>query len=190
MQKIFTQARGTRRSSILALTGVLAGCSSADSDHKIRIGIKVDQPGLGYQDGNTYTGFDVEVARYVAGKLGYPKSRLSSSNPRRQPRKHAQYRPGRHDFATYSSLKAAKKTVDLRGPYYTAGQDLLVRADNTDIHGTGRPQRQEPLLRHRLHQRPEGAGQVRQEREPGQQVNSYSDCVVAPQRRRGGRRHH
>ena len=37
----------------LALTGVLAGCSSADSDHKIRIGIKVDQPGLGYQDGNT-----------------------------------------------------------------------------------------------------------------------------------------
>ena len=57
-------------------TGTLAGCSSADNDHKIRIGIKFDQPGLGYQDGSQYTGFDVDVARYIAGKLGYSEDQI------------------------------------------------------------------------------------------------------------------
>ena len=34
-------------------------------------------------------------------------------------------------FATYSISESRKKTVDFAGPYYTAGQDLLVRVDNT-----------------------------------------------------------
>ena len=38
-------------------------------------------------------------------------------------------------FATYSISDSRKKTVDFAGPYHTAGQDLLVRADNTDIKG-------------------------------------------------------
>lgn len=76
MKKYSRRLAALAAAASLALTGVLAGCSSADSDHKIRIGIKVDQPGLGYQDGNTYTGFDVEVARYVAGKLGYSKEQI------------------------------------------------------------------------------------------------------------------
>src|SRR5699024_7848847 len=37
----------------------------------IRIGIKFDQPGLGYKDGDTFTGFDVDVATYIADQLGY-----------------------------------------------------------------------------------------------------------------------
>ncbi|MDN6683728.1 MAG: ABC transporter substrate-binding protein, partial [Bifidobacterium crudilactis] len=48
----------------------LAGCgstsSSTASNHTINIGIKFDQPGLGYKDGDKYTGFDVSVAEYVA----------------------------------------------------------------------------------------------------------------------------
>ena len=35
------------------------------------VGIKFDQPGLGLKEGDDYTGFDVEVAKYVAKELGY-----------------------------------------------------------------------------------------------------------------------
>ena len=43
-------AAGT--AAALALGFALTGCSSAaDAKPKIRIGIKYDQPGLGYQDG-------------------------------------------------------------------------------------------------------------------------------------------
>ena len=134
MQKYSRRLAALAAAASLALTGVLAGCSSADSDHKIRIGIKVDQPGLGYQDGNTYTGFDVEVARYVAGKLGYSEEQIEFVESPAANRENM-LNTGQVDmiFATYSISESRKKTVDFAGPYYTAGQDLLVRADNTDI---------------------------------------------------------
>ena len=136
MQKYSRKLAALAAAASLALTGTLAGCSSAESDHKIRIGIKVDQPGLGYQDGNTYTGFDVEVARYVAGKLGYSEEQIEFVESPAANRENM-LNTGQVDmiFATYSISDSRKKTVDFAGPYYTAGQDLLVRADNTDIHG-------------------------------------------------------
>jgi glutamate transport system substrate-binding protein len=38
-------------------------------------------------------------------------------------------------FATYSITDARKEKVSFGGPYFIAGQDLLVAADNTDITG-------------------------------------------------------
>ena len=38
-------------------------------------------------------------------------------------------------FATYSITDERKEKVSFAGPYFVAGQDLLVRADNTDITG-------------------------------------------------------
>ena len=136
MQKYSRKLAALAAASSLALTGVLTGCSSADSGNKIRIGIKVDQPGLGYQDGNTYTGFDVEVARYVAGKLGYSESQIEFVESPASNRENM-LNTGQVDmiFATYSISESRKRTVDFAGPYYTAGQDLLVRVDNNDIHG-------------------------------------------------------
>ena len=43
----------------------------------INIGIKFDQPGLGFQDGSDYTGFDVDVAKYVACELGYAEDAIT-----------------------------------------------------------------------------------------------------------------
>ena len=40
--------------------------------------------------------------------------------------------------ATYSITDARKEKVSFAGPYFVAGQDLLVRADNTDITGPSR----------------------------------------------------
>lgn len=59
----------------LALTSCGGSDSEADGD-KIRIGIKFDQPGLGFKDGDNYTGFDVDVAKYVANELGYAEDKV------------------------------------------------------------------------------------------------------------------
>ena len=48
----------------------------ADETGKIRIGIKFDQPGLGFKKNGTYVGFDVDVAKYVAKKLGYSEDEI------------------------------------------------------------------------------------------------------------------
>lgn len=136
MKKYSRKLAALAAAASLALTGTLAGCSSSGSDHKIRIGIKFDQPGLGYQDGSQYTGFDVEVARYVAGKLGYSENQIEFVESPSANRENM-LNNGQVDmiFATYSITDSRKKSVDFAGPYYTAGQDLLVRADNTDIKG-------------------------------------------------------
>jgi hypothetical protein len=44
---------------------------------KLTIGISFDQPGLGFKDGDNYTGFDVETAKYVAKALGVPESGIT-----------------------------------------------------------------------------------------------------------------
>ena len=117
-------------------TGGASGTGSGGASGTIKIGVKFDQPGLGYQNGGKHTGFDVDVATYVAGKLGYKPSQIqwveSPSAQREQ-----MLQTGQVDmiFATYSITDARKKVVDFAGPYFVAGQDLLVSKDNTDITG-------------------------------------------------------
>ena len=59
----------------VACTMSLAACG-ADETGKIRIGIKFDQPGLGFKKSGTYVGFDVDVAKYIAKKLGYSEDQI------------------------------------------------------------------------------------------------------------------
>jgi glutamate transport system substrate-binding protein len=102
----------------------------------VKIGIKFDQPGLGYQDGSTYTGFDVDVATYVAGELGFSEDQIEwVEAPSAQ--RETMLQTGQVDmiFATYSITDTRKETVAFAGPYFVAGQDLLVAEDNTDITG-------------------------------------------------------
>ena len=102
----------------------------------ITIGIKFDQPGLGYQDGSEYTGFDVDVATYVAEKLGYSADQIEwVEAPSAQ--RETMLQTGQADmiFATYSITDTRKESVAFAGPYFVAGQDLLVAEDNTDITG-------------------------------------------------------
>ena len=142
MKKSFFNRAATKffaasTAAALALGFTLTGCSSAsDSKPKIRIGIKYDQPGLGYQDGQDYTGFDVDVARYIAGKLGYSEDQIEFVESPSANRENM-LSNGQVDMilATYSISDSRKKSVDFAGPYYVAGQDLLVRADETSITG-------------------------------------------------------
>ncbi|RJO74718.1 glutamate ABC transporter substrate-binding protein [Nocardia panacis] len=122
-----------------------AGCGSSEKksalDHakggKLTIGIKFDQPGLGLRNKDgSYSGFDVEVARYVAGKLGVkPDGITFKESP--SPQRETLIENGQVDYivATYSISDQRKEKVDFAGPYYIAGQSLLVRADNATING-------------------------------------------------------
>lgn len=113
----------------------LAGCS--DGGHKITIGTKFDQPGLAVKkpDG-TMAGFDVDVATYVAGQLGYAPGDIEwKESPSAQ--RETLIQNGQVDYivATYSITDSRKQKVAFAGPYLQTGQNLLVRADDTDITG-------------------------------------------------------
>ena len=89
----------------------------------VTIGIKFDQPGLGQQEGSNYTGFDVEVARYVAKELGYTDVTFKES-PSPQRETLLQSKQVKMIFATYSINDDRKTKVSFAGPYFVAGQDL------------------------------------------------------------------
>ena len=122
--------------AIAAATALtLAGCSSDNGDG-ITIGIKFDQPGLGLKSGDTFSGFDVDVARYIAKELGFEEDDImfeESPSPNRE----NMLSSGQVDMiiATYSITDTRKEKVSFAGPYFVAGQDLLVNVDNEDITG-------------------------------------------------------
>ncbi|OCF85543.1 glutamate ABC transporter substrate-binding protein [Nocardia brasiliensis] len=104
---------------------------------KLTIGIKFDQPGLGLRNKDgSFTGFDVEVAEYVANKLGVRPDGIDFKETP-TPQRELMLESGQVDFvvASYSITEQRKTRIGFAGPYYTAGQALLVRADNTDISG-------------------------------------------------------
>ncbi|MHA7153739.1 glutamate ABC transporter substrate-binding protein [Arthrobacter sp. TMN-50] len=109
--------------------------SEAGSD-SIRIGIKFDQPGLGFDEGGEYSGFDVDVAKYVAAELGYEEDQIEwVEAPSANRENLLSTEEVDMIFATYSITDERKETVDFAGPYFVAGQDLLVRADDEEITG-------------------------------------------------------
>lgn len=125
---------------------IATGVSLADSPTfqkvqqagKIRIGVKADQPGLGLRDAATgaYRGFDIEVAKMVSASLGLKPDQIEfveTVSANREPF----LQQGQVDMvvATYTINDKRKQVVSFAGPYYVAGQDLLVKADNTDITG-------------------------------------------------------
>jgi glutamate transport system substrate-binding protein len=126
----------------LALT--LAACGSSDGGGNggdsggkgLKIGIKFDQPGLGLKKGSEFTGMDVDVAKYVAKALGTSEGDITwIQAPSAQ--RETLISTGQVDMvvATYSITDARKEKVSFAGPYFIAGQDLLVRADDTSITG-------------------------------------------------------
>ena len=100
----------------------------------ITIGTKFDQPlfGLVGPDG-TPVGFDVEVGKLVAGALG-----ISADNIEWEETVSANREPfienGQVDIvvATYTINDTRKEVISFAGPYYSAGQDLLVLEGNPD----------------------------------------------------------
>jgi glutamate transport system substrate-binding protein len=138
---------GTRSLAVVvgaAVALVTAGCGGdsgggaggSAENQSITIGIKYDQPGLGQKEGDTFKGLDVDVAKYVAKELGYEGDKVVfKETPSAQRETAIQGGQVSLIFATYSITDERKQKVSFAGPYFIAGQDLLVRSDNTDITG-------------------------------------------------------
>lgn len=102
-------------------------------DNKITIGVKEDQPGLGYLDAATdeRSGFDIEMAKWMAASLGVKpgdiKYKLVDSNNREQALQN-----GDVDLyiGTYSITDERKDQVGFAGPYFVTGQGVLVKKDS------------------------------------------------------------
>jgi glutamate transport system substrate-binding protein len=109
-------------------SGVVGKASSG----KLTFGVKADQPGLGLQTGSTYAGFDIEISKIIAKGLGVPESGITwktTVSANREP----YIQQGQVDIvvATYTINDERKQKVNFAGPYFVAGQDLLVPVNST-----------------------------------------------------------
>ena len=159
-------------------SGGSAGAASSGGGGGLKIGIKYDQPGLGLKQGDKYTGLDVDVATYVAGKLGTDPSKITwIQAPSAQ--RETLLSTGQVDLvvATYSITDARKQKVSFAGPYFVAGQDLLVRSDETAITGP------DTLAGKKLCSvKGSTSAQKVKDKYPGvqlQELGTYSECVAA-----------
>jgi glutamate transport system substrate-binding protein len=137
----------------VALTLVLAACGGDDnggqvkggvsfpegstmaklqSAGKVTVGTKFDQPlfGLKNLEGKP-EGFDVEIAKIIAGEMGIQADTIQwveTVSANREPF----LQQGKVDFvvATYTINDKRKKVIDFAGPYYVAGQDIMVKKGN------------------------------------------------------------
>jgi len=104
---------------------------------KITIGTKFDQPGFGLKGlSGKPEGFDVEIAKLVAGELGIPEDKIEWVETPSKVREDY-IEQGKVDMvaATYTINDKRKQRVDFAGPYYEAGQSIMVRKDDTSITG-------------------------------------------------------
>ncbi len=106
---------------------------------KVTVGTKFDQPlfGLKNLEGKP-EGFDVEIAKLIAGEMGIAADNITwveTVSANREPF----IQQGKVDFvvATYTINDERKQVVDFAGPYYEAGQDIMVAKGNPE--GIGGP---------------------------------------------------
>jgi glutamate transport system substrate-binding protein len=105
----------------------------------VKVGTKFDQPlfGLKNLEGKP-EGFDVEIAKLIAGEMGIAPDKIEfveAVSANREPF----IQQGKVDFvvATYTINDKRKQVVDFAGPYYEAGQDIMVAKGNPE--GIGGP---------------------------------------------------
>lgn len=159
-----TMKLGMSAAALLVAGSVLAGCGDAGSDDegrdvaaesdcadkfeagsrmaeiadagKINVGVKYDQPGLGFKGAtdDVPSGFDVEIAKLLVADLCIDPTDTSAVNwtetisDNREPFLES----GKVDvvLASYSITEDRRKVVGQTGPYMVTGQQILVQADS------------------------------------------------------------
>ncbi|HEX8869212.1 MAG TPA: glutamate ABC transporter substrate-binding protein [Lentzea sp.] len=125
---------------------LLSSCASGDENtiagrasknDRLTIAVSYDQPGMAVRrlDGS-YRGFDVDVAKYIANEFGVEEKNITWREA--QPgNRETLLTSGEADLvvSTYSITDKRKELIDFVGPYFVAGQDLLVRMNETRIDG-------------------------------------------------------
>jgi glutamate transport system substrate-binding protein len=114
--------------------------ATIQSKGKLVVGTKFDQPlfGLKNPTNNQVEGFDVEIAKIVARAIfGSDITNKVEYQEATSKVREDVIKDGKVDIvvATYTINDARKQVVDFAGPYYVAGQDILVKKANTTITG-------------------------------------------------------
>ena len=100
----------------------------------ITVGTKFDQPLFGLKGlSGDPEGFDVEIAKLIAAELGIPEDGITfveTVSANREPF----LEQGQVDMvvATYTINDKRDEVIDFAGPYFLAGQDILVKAGNPE----------------------------------------------------------
>ncbi|WBB81811.1 glutamate ABC transporter substrate-binding protein [Micromonospora sp. WMMD882] len=103
----------------------------------IKIGTKFDQPGFGQKGlSGAPEGFDVEIAKLVVKELGIPEDKIEWVEAPSKVREDVIVN-GTVDLvaATYTINDKRKERIAFAGPYYEAGQNILVKKDDSTITG-------------------------------------------------------
>ena len=103
----------------------------------IRVGTKFDQPGFGLENlEGDVEGFDVEIAKIIAGGLGIaPEDIEFVETPSAVREEVLEGDEVDMVVATYTINDQRKERVSFAGPYYVAGQQIMVASDNDTITG-------------------------------------------------------
>jgi glutamate transport system substrate-binding protein len=103
----------------------------------VKIGTKFDQPGFGLAnlEGDP-EGFDVEIGKIIAAKLGIADDKITwVESPSKVREENIEQGKADMVIATYTINDERKKRITFAGPYYEAGQQLMVKSDNSAITG-------------------------------------------------------
>ncbi|HET9419848.1 MAG TPA: glutamate ABC transporter substrate-binding protein [Nocardioides sp.] len=125
-----------RNDDAIELTGTPEDLAEAGT---IRIGVKYDQPGIGLRPPGAAApeGFDIEIGRIIADRLGIEEADITWVEAVSESREQL-LEGGSFDLvvASYSITDERRELVGQAGPYFTTGQQLLIRAeDETTITG-------------------------------------------------------
>ena len=154
MAPVLSRTRWTAFGAILLLVLPLGGCSDDgggnDEDQieltgvpedlaeagTIRIGVKYDQPGIGLRPpgADAPEGFDIEIGRIIADRLGIEEEDITWVEAVSESREQL-LEGGSFDLvvASYSITDERRELVGQAGPYFTTGQQLLIRAEDEDV---------------------------------------------------------
>lgn len=101
---------------------------TAASGGTLEVGVKFDQPLFGVETPDGVVGFDADIARHIADEMGMEVNFREAVSANREPF----LENGDVDMvvATYTINDERDEIVDFAGPYYVAGQDIMVPADN------------------------------------------------------------
>ncbi|PPK98455.1 glutamate transport system substrate-binding protein [Kineococcus xinjiangensis] len=104
---------------------------------EMTIGTKFDQPGFGLRGlDETPDGFDVRIAQYIAAQLGIEADKIKWVESPSSQREDLIVN-GDVDMvvATYTINDKRKERITFAGPYYVAGQQIMVKKDDSTISG-------------------------------------------------------
>ncbi len=133
------EEEGAAEPSVAETPEFEAGTTMADiaDAGTMRIGTKFDQPGFGLENlEGEVEGFDVEVAKIIAGALGIAPDDIEWVETPSAVREEV-LEGDEVDMvvATYTINDERKERISFAGPYYVAGQQIMVAADNDTITG-------------------------------------------------------